>query len=141
MRTKVSLLIRKPVNEVFQAFINPEISTRFWFSKSSGKLVQGEKVTWEWEMYGVTDEVVVEEIVPNERIHIQAQNLRETIFRFEPFSDTETIVEIENGEFETVEEIIDTTEGYTLVLSGLKAVLEHDLDLHLIEDKHPHDRV
>ncbi|MEN2665917.1 hypothetical protein [Listeria aquatica] len=89
----------------------------------------------------VTDEVVVEEIVPNERIRIQAQNLRETIFRFEPFSDTETIVEIENGEFETVEEIIDTTEGYTLVLSGLKAVLEHDLDLHLIEDKHPHDRI
>ncbi|MEN2665916.1 hypothetical protein [Listeria aquatica] len=52
MRTKVSLLIRKPVSEVFQAFIIPEITTRFWFSKSSGKLVQGEKVTWEWEMYG-----------------------------------------------------------------------------------------
>ncbi|WP_167630267.1 SRPBCC domain-containing protein [Listeria valentina] len=141
MRTKVSLLIRKPVNEVFEAFINPEITTRFWFSKSSGKLVQGEKVTWEWEMYGVTDEIYVQEIVPNERIHIQAKNLQETIFRFTPFSDTETVVEIDNGEFETLEEIIDTTEGYTLVLSGLKAVLEHDLNLHLIEDKHPDARV
>ncbi len=33
---KAELLIRKPVGEVFEAFVNPEITTKFWFTKSSG---------------------------------------------------------------------------------------------------------
>jgi len=40
---EVQMLIRKPVAEVFEAFINPEITTKFWFTKSSGRLAQGEK--------------------------------------------------------------------------------------------------
>ena len=31
---KAEMLIRKPVAEVFEAFINPEITTKFWFTKS-----------------------------------------------------------------------------------------------------------
>ena len=33
---KVELLIRKPVAEVFEAFIDPGIITKFWFDRSSG---------------------------------------------------------------------------------------------------------
>lgn len=33
---KAEMLIRKPVAEVFEAFVNPEITTKFWFTKSSG---------------------------------------------------------------------------------------------------------
>jgi uncharacterized protein YndB with AHSA1/START domain len=35
---KTGMLIRKSVSEVFEAFINPDITTKFWFSKSSGRL-------------------------------------------------------------------------------------------------------
>jgi uncharacterized protein YndB with AHSA1/START domain len=35
---KAAMLIRKPVAEVFEAFIDPAITSRFWFTKSSGRL-------------------------------------------------------------------------------------------------------
>jgi uncharacterized protein YndB with AHSA1/START domain len=35
---KAEMLICKPANEVFEAIINPEITTKFWFTKSSGRL-------------------------------------------------------------------------------------------------------
>ena len=36
--TKTGMLIRKPAAAVFEAFVNPDITTKFWFTKSSGKL-------------------------------------------------------------------------------------------------------
>ncbi len=35
---KADMLIRKPVSEVFEAMINPEITSKFWFTKSSGRV-------------------------------------------------------------------------------------------------------
>ena len=35
---QVSTLIRRPPAEVFAAFTDPAITTRFWFTKSSGTL-------------------------------------------------------------------------------------------------------
>ena len=33
---ETGMLIRKPVAEVFEAIVNPEITTKFWFTRSSG---------------------------------------------------------------------------------------------------------
>jgi uncharacterized protein YndB with AHSA1/START domain len=38
------MLIRKPVADVFEAFVNPDITTKFWFTKSSGRLDAGKQV-------------------------------------------------------------------------------------------------
>jgi uncharacterized protein YndB with AHSA1/START domain len=43
---KSEMLIRKPVVEVFEAFVNPEITTRFWFTKSTGRVEAGKRLTW-----------------------------------------------------------------------------------------------
>jgi len=48
------MLIRRPPGDVFQALVDPAITTRFWFTKSSGELVRGATVRWEWEMYGAS---------------------------------------------------------------------------------------
>ena len=68
---RTGLLIRKPVAEVFEAFVNPEITTRFWFTKSSGRLEEGKQVQWDWEMYGFSVPVSVKAIEPNRRILIE----------------------------------------------------------------------
>ena len=44
---KTGMLIRKPVEQVFEAIVNPEITSQFWFSKGSARLDAGVKVTWE----------------------------------------------------------------------------------------------
>ena len=57
--TKTGMLIRKPLAEVFEAFINPDITTKFWFTKSSGRLEDGKQVQWDWEMYEISIPVSV----------------------------------------------------------------------------------
>jgi uncharacterized protein YndB with AHSA1/START domain len=44
---KAEMLIRKPVAEVFEAFIDPAITTKFWFTKGSSKMEAGSRVQWE----------------------------------------------------------------------------------------------
>jgi uncharacterized protein YndB with AHSA1/START domain len=38
---KAQMLIRKPVKDVFEAFVNPAITTKFGFTKSTGRLEEG----------------------------------------------------------------------------------------------------
>ena len=56
------MMIRAPISEVFQAFVDPSLTTKFWFTKSSGKLEQDKIITWEWEMYDVSTNIKVVEL-------------------------------------------------------------------------------
>jgi uncharacterized protein YndB with AHSA1/START domain len=69
--TKTGMLIRKPSADVFEAFINPEITTQFWFTRSSSRLKVGKQVQWDWEMYGVSIPVTAKAIELNKRIVIE----------------------------------------------------------------------
>jgi uncharacterized protein YndB with AHSA1/START domain len=46
---EAQMLIRKPIAAVFEAFIDPEITKNFWFTRGSGKLEVGKTVSREWE--------------------------------------------------------------------------------------------
>ncbi|MCY9513748.1 SRPBCC family protein [Paenibacillus apiarius] len=141
---KAEMLIRKPVEEVFEAFIDPAITSRFWFTKSSGRLETGKRVQWDWEMYGASADVEVKEIEENKRILIEFGTTVEWIFT--PRAENETFVTITNSGFkgaadDIVKQVIDSTEGFTIVLCGLKALLEHDIVLNLVADKAPYAHV
>ena len=60
--TKTGMLIRKPAADVFEAFVNPDITTKFWFTKSSGRLEAGKQVQWDWEKYGISIPVTAKAI-------------------------------------------------------------------------------
>src|SRR5581483_2779744 len=53
------MLIRKPVAQVYEAFVNPGVTTKFWFTHGSDVLEQGREVTWIWEMYNHRSRVLV----------------------------------------------------------------------------------
>jgi uncharacterized protein YndB with AHSA1/START domain len=140
---ETQMLIRRPVNEVFYAFINPEITTKFWFTKSGGKLENGKTIKWEWEMYGVAADVAVKEITENKKISIEWGNPATTVdFEFTELANNTTYVVIKNYGFtlsgnELIQAIKDNTGGFTTVLDGLKAYLEFGISLNLIADKFP----
>jgi uncharacterized protein YndB with AHSA1/START domain len=143
--SEAQMLIRKPVSEVFQAFIDPELTKHFWFTKGSDKLEEGKTVTWEWEMYNFSSKVVVKEIVVNQKIVIEwftSEKPTTVEFYFKTLSDGSTFVSIKHYGFgktgdELLETIKDSTGGFTIVLAGLKAYLEHNINLNLILDKFP----
>jgi uncharacterized protein YndB with AHSA1/START domain len=142
---KAAMLIRKPVAEVFEAFIDPAITSRFWFTKSTGRLEPGKQVTWTWEMYDISIDVQVKQIEPNKRILLEWGNYGEMTtveWIFTPHEGDTTYVTITNSGFQgdgdkIVREALDSSGGFTWVLAGLKALLEHNLELNAIADAFP----
>lgn len=140
---ETQMLIRKPVAKVFQAFIDPNITTNFWFTKSGGQLEIGRTITWEWEMYGVSTKVLVKDITPGKKISIEwGEPATNVDFEFTAWTEETTYVVIKNYGFkekgdELINVIKDSTGGFTTVLDGLKAYLEHNIKLNLIGDKFP----
>lgn len=140
------MLIRKPVSEVFEAFVNPEITNKFWFTKSTGQVESGAKIDWTWEMYNHTVSVFVKDVRPNESISIEWGNYEETTtveWTFKSINEQETFVSIVNRGIkgntdQIISQVRDSTEGFTLVLAGLKAWLEHNIQLNLVGDRFPH---
>lgn len=143
--TNTGMLIRKPVADVFEAFVNPDVTTKFWFTKSSGRLEAGKQVQWEWEMYGISIPVSVKSIEPNKRIVIEwpgASGPTTVEWKFSPQKDGTTFVSITEAGFTgdgdaVVKQVTDSTQGFSLVLAGLKALLEHDVRLNLVADRYP----
>jgi uncharacterized protein YndB with AHSA1/START domain len=142
---KTGMLIRKPVADVFEAFVNPDITTRFWFTKGSGRLEAGKQVQWDWEMYGISIPVTVKAVEPGKRILIEwpGQSGPTTVeWLFTSLEDGSTFVSITNSGLagdgdELVRQAADSTQGFTLVLAGLKALLEHGVRLNLVADRYP----
>jgi len=141
---ETQMMIRKPVSTVFQAFIEPTITNKFWFTKSSGRLETDKTVTWEWEMYNGSSNVQVKEIIPNKKISIEWDDPATTVdFEFTALTDDTTYVVIKNYGFsetgdDLIEVINNNTGGFTTVLDGLKAYLEYGIELNLVKDKFPH---
>lgn len=142
---KAEMLIRKPVAEVFEAFVNPAITSKFWFTKGSDRLEVGKQVTWTWEMYNFSVPVEVKVIEPNARILVEwlafgVPTPIEWIFKARP--DGTTFVTVTNQDFpgsetEAMQAALNSTEGFTFVLAGAKALLEHNIQLNLVPDRFP----
>jgi uncharacterized protein YndB with AHSA1/START domain len=146
---KAEMLIRRPVAEVFAAFVDPAVTTRFWFTKSSGPLTLGARVQWDWEMYGASTQVDVHAVEQDARILIvwDADAEPNSVeWRFDPRLDGSTFVSITNSGFTgdgdvVAAQALDSTGGFALVLAGLKAWLEHGIDLKLVPDRFPDGHV
>lgn len=142
---KAQMLIRKPVAQVFEAMIDPAITSRFWFSQGSGRLEAGRHVRWDWEMYGVSGEVDVKAVEENKRILIEWDgpgNPTSVEWTFEPRGEDRTFVTVRNWGFhgdaeKTVAAALDSTGGFSFLLAALKAYLEHGIELSLVEDHAP----
>lgn len=142
---KAEMLIRRPVAEVFAAFVDPAITAKFWFSQGSDRLAAGKEVEWAWEMYGFTVPVKVLAMEENKRILVEwpGESAPTTIeWTFTARYDGTTFVTTKNTGFQgepasVVQQAIDATEGFTFVLAGAKAWLEHGIQLNLVVDRHP----
>jgi uncharacterized protein YndB with AHSA1/START domain len=93
-------------------------------------------------MYGVGDDVRVKEIEEGRRIRVQwISDGTETEWTFSPRSDSTFVVVTQEGfkgdSDAVVKAALDSTQGFTIALCGLKALLEHGLALGLVQDTHP----
>lgn len=139
-----AMLIRKPISEVFLAFIDPEMTRKFWFTKGDSVLTEGKPTLWRWEMFNHEVHVLPLEILPNALIRIQWGEDPQAIveWKFTARAKDQTFVEITNWGFkgnqeEIIAQLRDATGGFSWVLAGAKAFLEHGIELNLIADRYP----
>lgn len=140
-----AMLIRQPIEKVFEAFVNPAITAHFWFTKGSGRLQVGKQIRWDWEMFKHTELITVKALEENKRILIEWDSyctLTLVEWTFVARGENSTWVSIVNAGFtgtgdEVVQQATDTLEGFVLVLAGAKAYLEHNIQLNLIADRFP----
>ena len=144
---QAAMLIRRPVREVFEAFANPALTSRFGFTEGSGRLEPGARVRWTWGMYGVGTDVAVKAVEADRRILIEwdlADNPTEVEWRFDARSD-HTWVTVENRGFaddaDGIARALDSTGGFALVLAGAKIWLEHGVEPGFVLDRHPDARL
>lgn len=144
---RAQLLIRKPVREVFEALVDPAITSRFWFSKGSGRLETGKRIRWDWEMYGVHSDVDVKAIEVDKRILIEwnlygPENPSMVEWTFEDKGNNTTFVMVKNWGFQgaadkVVDQVIDSTGGFTFLIAALKVFLEHGIEPNFVVDHAP----
>lgn len=143
----VGMLIRRPPHEVFEALADPSITTRFWYTKSTGRMAEGAELTWDWEMYGASGQVRVKEVQPDRSIRFcwdgyDPAHPTTVEFQFTPHENDTTYLRITEtgftGDADTqVSRALESTGGFTFLLSSLKAALEHDITLRTTMDAHP----
>ena len=144
MQAQTAMLVRRPVAELFEAFVDPAITTKFWFTRGSGRLETGREVEWEWEMYGVSVPVTAKVVEPHRRIVIEwpGEGGPNTVeWLFEPKGEGTFVTITESGYHLTGEALVrqvgDSASGFSFVLAGVKALLEHGIQLDLVRDRHP----
>ena len=130
-----SMLVRRPPAEVFYAFVDPAVLTRYWLAAASGPLAPGAQVTWDFMVPGARATVAVTAFEEPRRIAFDWPDGVQVELRFEPHGEGATKVSVETRGLDGEEALAGTTEGFAIVLCDLKILLETGRPANLVRDK------
>lgn len=127
--------IYKPAEMVFEAFVNPEKMSNFWFSSGSDRLEQGMTITWKYEEYNAMVDITVLEMEENKKlVYAWGEGENETVVSIllKELSFDTTIVEVTESGFKSdepnlIDKLLGQKEGWVYMLTSLKAYLENGI--------------
>ncbi|WP_410982344.1 SRPBCC family protein [Bacillus cereus] len=127
--------ICKPANEIFEAIVDPEKMSNYWFSSGTERLEQDKTITWRYDEYNAEVVIRVLEIEENKKIVFSWGGYgEETVvtITLSELDHTSTMIEVnESGLKEDDPEIINKMmgqkEGWVYVLTCLKGYLENGI--------------
>lgn len=134
----VSQLIDCEAADAFDAFAEPDKITRFWLGSTSGRLTEGAKVTWHFMVPGVSDTLTVDLCRRPTLIQLTWSDGSKTKLEFIEHAQGKTKISISAEVPETadhMDQVVNTTEGFTVVLCDLKTLLESGRSANLVRAK------
>ncbi|MCM8570910.1 SRPBCC domain-containing protein [Gramella jeungdoensis] len=137
LEINTALQIHKPINEVFDAIIDPAKMSNYFISESSGKMIEGEKITWKFPEFDEKFPIEVIKISKPELIVFEWEGAPgkklKVEMRLESKSENDTLLRITEGKMDTSDEGIRwlgrNSEGWANFLACLKAYLEFGINL------------
>lgn len=143
---KAESIVRASPSAVFDAFVDAEKMSLFWFTRRDDGLQEGKTTSWfvgdAKDAYAI--EVNVVEIVESKTIRINwgdGEHVTQVLWSIRGTNDGHSILTIEETGFKGTEEQIiakalDSTSGFNQVIIALKAYLEHGVIINVVTD-HP----
>jgi uncharacterized protein YndB with AHSA1/START domain len=136
LEIKAALQISKPVNEVFEAIIDPVKMSNYFISKSSGRMEEGKKIMWRFPEFDMEFPVRVGKIEKDKYISfywdVDGIELL-TEMTLTQRANNSTLVSITEKSRENDEAgikwLMGNTEGWANFLACLKAYLEYGINL------------
>jgi len=130
---KASIGIQKPIEDVFEAIINPEIMRNYFISESSGQMKKGIEVQWKFPEFEGSFPVSVKEIRENEYISFVWDPDSLVEIKLEKRANGDTIVRVfekgHNNDEKGIRWAIGQSEGWANFLACMKAWLEYGVHL------------
>lgn len=129
--TKMKIL--KPVNEVFEAIVDPAIMSNYWFSSESGRWEEGKTVTLRYEEYHAQVDINVLEIKENQKIVYRWPASDEgtvVTITLKALDHASTVIEVNEKGWKAEDDalisvLVGQKEGWVYALTCLKAYLEY----------------
>lgn len=136
--------IHRPVAEVFEAFSDPALMTRFWFPRATGRLETGRQVAW---FVGTTQDapeitIRVKAAQKPHFLHIEwgdGDQFTDVTWDFKSDGAEATILHIRETGFpgtadDKLHAALASTGGFNQVAIAAKALLEHGVEINIVKD-------
>lgn len=104
---QASMLIRRPVAEVFDALVNPDTITKFWLESTTGPLAKGAEVRWRFMVPGATETVTVTAFEDHRRIAFDWSDGNSVNMVFEARGNGATRIAVEVTGFENESAVVN----------------------------------
>lgn len=131
-----AMQIQKPINEVFEAIVNPEKMSNYFISQSTGSIETGKNLIWKFPEFDFECPVKVEKVIKNEYISFYWENSGKDLLVEITLSEKEnnaTLVSISEKSMENNEVglkwLSGNSFGWSNFLACLKAYLEYHINL------------
>lgn len=130
---KASIGIQKPIEQIFESILDPEIMVNYFISKSSGRMKSGQEIHWEFPEFEDSFPVSIREIRENEYISFVWDPDSVVEIKLESLAKGDTVVRVfEEGhqsDDEGIKWAIGQSEGWANFLACMKAWLEYGIHL------------
>lgn len=137
LEIKAAIQIQKPSTEVFQAIVDPEKMCNYFIGKSTGHLIEGTNVTWEFPEFEGEVLIEVTKVIPGELVSFNWEGAKGkkllVKISLRELEDRSTVVSVTEGKMEGDKAGIEwyggNTEGWANFLACMKAYLEYGINL------------
>ncbi len=137
LEIKAAIQIQKPIEQVFDAIVDPDKMSSYFISKSTGKMEEGKNLVWNFPEFVVDCPIRVGKIEENKYIsyYWDGAEKRELFVEisFSEFENHSTIVTVTEKSMPNDEIGINwlkgNTEGWSNFLCCLKAYLDYGINL------------
>lgn len=136
LEINVAMQIQKPMNEVFEAIINPEKMSNYFISQSTGIMEEGKNLIWKFPEFDFECPVRVGKIEKDKYISYYWENSGKELLVEITLSESlnnSTLVSISEKDMDNNEDglkwLSGNSFGWSNFLACLKAYLEYGINL------------